>query len=152
VVSSTHLGLTTIFLFLSDSWVSLMWGALSDERTGMPFTVAAGPRQRNYSWVWFPLDSLPYFTVSDSTLPQPGGPGPRIYIPQEWGGPVIPPGTGFSSRTNRIDHGIDLVCYPHHIASGRTDRNPSFHRYSLKIHRLFLVYSLPRESVYGVVA
>jgi hypothetical protein len=29
-------------------------------------------------------------------LPQPGGPGPRIYIPQEHGGPVIPPGTGFS--------------------------------------------------------
>jgi hypothetical protein len=28
-------------------------------------------------------------------LPQPGGPGSRIYIPQEQGGPVIPPGTGF---------------------------------------------------------
>jgi hypothetical protein len=28
-------------------------------------------------------------------LPQPGGPGPRIYIPQEQGGPVIPLGTGF---------------------------------------------------------
>jgi hypothetical protein len=27
--------------------------------------------------------------------PQPGGPGPRIYIPQEQGDPVIPPGTGF---------------------------------------------------------
>jgi hypothetical protein len=27
--------------------------------------------------------------------PQPGGAGPRIYIPQEQGGPVIPPGTGF---------------------------------------------------------
>jgi hypothetical protein len=29
-------------------------------------------------------------------LPQPGGPGSRIYIPQEQSGPVIPPGTGFS--------------------------------------------------------
>jgi hypothetical protein len=28
-------------------------------------------------------------------LPQPGGPGPRIYIPQEHCCPVIPPGTGF---------------------------------------------------------
>jgi hypothetical protein len=28
------------------------------------------------------------------SLPQPGGPGPRIYIPQEQGGPDIPPGTG----------------------------------------------------------
>jgi hypothetical protein len=31
-------------------------------------------------------------------LPQPGGPGPRIFIPQEQGGPVIPPGTGFPFR------------------------------------------------------
>jgi hypothetical protein len=29
-------------------------------------------------------------------LPQPGGPGPCIYIPQEQGGRVIPLGTGFS--------------------------------------------------------
>jgi hypothetical protein len=28
-------------------------------------------------------------------LLQPGGPGPRIYIPQEQGGPVIPLGIGF---------------------------------------------------------
>jgi hypothetical protein len=38
------------------------------------------------------------FTVSDSRLPQPEGPGPRICIPQEEGGPVIPPGTGFPVR------------------------------------------------------
>jgi hypothetical protein len=31
-------------------------------------------------------------------LPQPGRPGTRIYIPQEQGGPVTPPGTGFPSR------------------------------------------------------
>jgi hypothetical protein len=29
---------------------------------------------------------------------QPGGPGPLIYIPQEQGGPVILPGTGFPFR------------------------------------------------------
>jgi hypothetical protein len=33
------------------------------------------------------------------TLYQPGGPGPRTYIPQEQGGPVIPPGTGWPSYT-----------------------------------------------------
>jgi hypothetical protein len=37
-------------------------------------------------------------TVSDSRLPQPGEPGPRIFIPQEQGDPVIPPGTGFPFR------------------------------------------------------
>jgi hypothetical protein len=31
-------------------------------------------------------------------LPQPGGSSPRIYIPQEQGGPVILPGTGFPFR------------------------------------------------------
>jgi hypothetical protein len=32
-------------------------------------------------------------------LPQPGGPGPCIYIPQEQGGPVIPPGAHIIART-----------------------------------------------------
>jgi hypothetical protein len=49
----------------------LMWGALSDERT---------------------------VTVSDSRLPHPGGPGPRIYVPQNHGGPVISLGTWFPFR------------------------------------------------------
>jgi hypothetical protein len=59
-----------------------MWGALSDERTNMSFAIAAGPRQRSHSQVRVPRDSWPYFSVSDSRLPYPGGPGPRIYIPQ----------------------------------------------------------------------
>jgi hypothetical protein len=46
-----------------------MWGALSDEMTGMSFTIAAGPRQRSHSQVRVPWDSRPYFTVSDSRLP-----------------------------------------------------------------------------------
>jgi hypothetical protein len=38
-----------------------------------------GPRQRSHSRVRVPrVNLLPYFTVSDSRLPQPGGPGPRI--------------------------------------------------------------------------
>jgi hypothetical protein len=39
-----------------------------------------------------PRDSIPYFIVSLFETPQPGGPGPRIYIPQEEDSPVIPPG------------------------------------------------------------
>jgi hypothetical protein len=41
-----------------------MWGALSDERTGLSFTAAAGPGQRSRSWV-----RVPNFTVSDLRLP-----------------------------------------------------------------------------------
>jgi hypothetical protein len=65
---------------------------------GLSFTIAADRRQRSHSKVRVSPDSWPYFTVSDSRLPQPGGPGPRIYIPQEEGGPVITPGTGFPFR------------------------------------------------------
>jgi hypothetical protein len=65
---------------------------------GLSFAIAAGPRQRSHSQVRVPQDSCPYFTVSDLRLPQPGAPGLRIYIPQEQGGPVIPPGTEFPFR------------------------------------------------------
>jgi hypothetical protein len=47
----------------------LMWGALSDVRASLSFTIAAGPIQRSHSLVRAPLDSRPYFTVSDLRLP-----------------------------------------------------------------------------------
>jgi hypothetical protein len=47
MVSSPHLGSKTRFLLLSDSW-ALLWATLSDERTDLSFTIAAGPRQRSY--------------------------------------------------------------------------------------------------------
>jgi hypothetical protein len=65
---------------------------------GLSFTIAICPRQHSHSQVRVPQDSLPHFTVSDSRPLQPGGPGPRIYIPQEQSGPVIPPRTGFPFR------------------------------------------------------
>jgi hypothetical protein len=65
---------------------------------GLSFTITAGPRQRSHSQVRVPQDSWPHFSVSDSRLPQLGGPSSRIYIPQEQGGPVIPRGTGFPFR------------------------------------------------------
>jgi hypothetical protein len=73
----------------------LMWGALSDVRMGLLFTSAAGHRQRSHSQVRVLRNLWPYFTVSNSRLPQPGGPGPCIYIPQEQGGPDIPQDTLF---------------------------------------------------------
>jgi hypothetical protein len=78
-VSSTHLGPKTRFLLLSDS----CWFVDVE----LSFTVAAGPRQRSHSGVRIPRDLLPYLTVSNSRLPQPGGSGPRIPNPQEQGGP-----------------------------------------------------------------
>jgi hypothetical protein len=48
----------------------LMWGALSDEKTGLSFTIAAGPRQRSHSLIQVPWDSRPNFTVSDPSQSQ----------------------------------------------------------------------------------
>jgi hypothetical protein len=46
-----------------------MWGALSDKRTGLLFTIAADPDQCSHSQVWVPWDLQPYFTVSVSRPP-----------------------------------------------------------------------------------
>jgi hypothetical protein len=73
----------TVFFFSTEHlWLWSLCNILFDDRMGLSFTIAAGPRQRSHSQVWVPWDSQPYFTVSDSWLPQPGGPGPHIYIPR----------------------------------------------------------------------
>jgi hypothetical protein len=44
-------GLLSDFYFCQTVSGFLMWGVLSDERKGLPFTIATGPRQRSHSWV-----------------------------------------------------------------------------------------------------
>jgi hypothetical protein len=44
-----------------------------------------------------------HILLSHLRLSQPGGPGPRIYIPQEQGGPVISQGTGLVSLVNVVE-------------------------------------------------
>jgi hypothetical protein len=46
-----------------------LWGALSDERTGLTSIYAAGPCHRNLSLVRAPWVSRPYFTVLHLRLP-----------------------------------------------------------------------------------
>jgi hypothetical protein len=52
--------------------VLLIWGAFSDERTELSFTLAVGPHKRSHSWVQNPQDSWPHFTVRDLKLLQFG--------------------------------------------------------------------------------
>jgi hypothetical protein len=61
----THIyySLTVTVLFFS------FVGALSGERTGLPFVYAAGPCQHSLSRVRVPWYSRPYITVSDSRHP-----------------------------------------------------------------------------------
>jgi hypothetical protein len=65
LVSNTNLGLKTRYFFCLTLTGLLMWRALSDERTGLSFVYATGPRQRSLSQVRVLWDSRPYFTVSD---------------------------------------------------------------------------------------
>jgi hypothetical protein len=95
LVSSPHLGLTTRFLLLSDTCRFVDVGRPLWREDGSVFYNCCCLRQRSHSQARVPRGSWPPFTVSDLRLPQPGGPGPCIYIPREQGGPVIPPGTGF---------------------------------------------------------
>jgi hypothetical protein len=53
------------------------WSAPSDERTGLSFTIPAGPRQCSLFRVRVPLDLWPYFNVSDSRLPLSSPPATR---------------------------------------------------------------------------
>jgi hypothetical protein len=66
-----------------------MWGALSEERTGLSFTIAADPRQRSHSRV-----RVPHFTVSDLRVPFSSPPTTRgatveVFDPASTRGTVV---------------------------------------------------------------
>jgi hypothetical protein len=122
----------TRFLLLSDSCGFVDKGRPLMRGRVLSFAIAAGVRQRSHFRVRVPRDLRPYFTVLDLGLPQPGGPDPRIDIPQERSGPVTPPGTGFlfvvscySQRygggiLTRLHTDVTQLCFDSpDIASGR---------------------------------
>jgi hypothetical protein len=57
-----------IFITVWQLRACFLWGAYSDERTGLSFVYAAGPCQRSLSGVWVSWYSRPNFTVSDLRL------------------------------------------------------------------------------------
>jgi hypothetical protein len=148
---------------------------------GLSFTIAADPRQRSHSRVRVPRGSWTYFTVSDSRLPQPGRPGPHVYIPQEEDGPVIPTGTGFLFRrllllaglwwrySNPPPHGLQshwlkVICVPilRLLPLHEHTENTASHNYSvawrncprgrLRKHRSQLYFHWLRGVTCSVVA
>jgi hypothetical protein len=64
-------------------------------------------------------------------LPQPGGPDPCIYIPQEQGsgGPVIPPGTGLFAIVVIVLFNILIYIYIHTHTYSATDLIENTQRY-----------------------
>jgi hypothetical protein len=68
----------------------MLWGAQPDERRACNLLIQFAVTLRSKS-----RRTHDHILLSHLRLPQPGGPGPCIYIPQEQSGPVIPPGTGF---------------------------------------------------------
>jgi hypothetical protein len=61
--------------------------------------------------------------LSHLRFPQPGGPGPHIYIPQEQGYPVIPPGIGFP-----------FCCVLRLAGLWWRDSNPLLHKFKFKLY------------------
>jgi hypothetical protein len=77
-----------------------MWGALSDERTGLSFTISAGHRQRSHFRIRILWDSWPYFTVSDSRFPFSSA--PTTHRATQDGGVRLRLHTGFSRNRNSL--------------------------------------------------
>jgi hypothetical protein len=89
LVSSTLVGLAIRYYFLPCGLVSVGRPLWREDGSAICSVITQWPesfRTRNYT------------LLSHLRLPQPGGPDSRIYIPQEQGGPVIPPGTGYPVR------------------------------------------------------
>jgi hypothetical protein len=97
LVSSSHLEPMTRFLF--SVWLSrVSWcGAPSLTRGWVCNLLAQLLLDLDRAVTLGPIShrTHDHILLSHLRLPQPGGPGPRIYIPPEQGGPVIPPGTWF---------------------------------------------------------
>jgi hypothetical protein len=90
LASGCHLEPVTRFCFLSDNWVG-WFGSPSLTRgwvcnllvqllVGLARAVNPGSKSHRTQIIFY----------SHLRLPQPGGPGSHIYIPQEQGGPVTP--------------------------------------------------------------
>jgi hypothetical protein len=87
LVSSTLVGLATRYYLLSE-----ICGLVSLRR---PLWREDGPAVCSAITHWSESRRTRNHTLlSHLRLPQPGGPGSRIYIPQKQGDPVIPPSTG----------------------------------------------------------
>jgi hypothetical protein len=71
-----------------------MWSALSDERTGLPFTIAAGPRQRSHSRIRVPgaRDHILLSQIRDS--PNLEGQVPIFVSPRNRVAQLYPQGLG----------------------------------------------------------
>jgi hypothetical protein len=90
LVSITLVGLATRYFFLSECCCLVSVGRPLWREDGSPICSVVtewseSRRTRNHT------------LLSHLRLPQPGGPGSRIYIPQEQGDPVMPPVTEFCS-------------------------------------------------------
>jgi hypothetical protein len=118
-VSGTHLGPLTNFSFslkfcLDSCGLIIFCSALSDEREQVCNLLLLLVLARAVSLRSESHGSQDHILLSQFLgLPQPGRPGPCIYIPQEQGGPVIPLDTRFPfSRLLRLAGTTVEVFYP----------------------------------------
>jgi hypothetical protein len=112
LVSSLIWGSKPDFYYCQTVAGILMWGALSDERTGLSFTISAGPRERSHSRVRIPL----FYYIRFETPPT--WRARSLYLhPPGAGWPSYTPGTEFPFRRllrwrywNQPPPGSSLAC------------------------------------------
>jgi hypothetical protein len=126
----------------------LIRGTLSDERTGLSFIIADGPRQRSHFRVRIPWDLWPHFTVSDLRLPFPSPPTTRRATVE-----VFEP----ASIRDTAATVTQLQAYSHYITGARTTKKTRFYcrpdKASDVIAKHCRGYIAPgRKCVHGAVA
>jgi hypothetical protein len=91
-----------------------MGGALSDERMGLSFTIAAGTCQHSHSQVQVPQDSFIFYCLKFE-IRKHGGPGPSIYIPRSRVAQLYPQtlGSVFVAFYDSQGYGGGSWTYPH---------------------------------------
>jgi hypothetical protein len=119
VFSGTHLDPhVQIFCYCQTVAGLLMWGTFSEERTFLTnIFILVSEYLRIFYYIF--LSQILYF-------PKPEGPGLRIYVPQEQGGPVIHPSTGSAwdssqSRVTTDGQSSSLSWYQKHICGPCAD-------------------------------
>jgi hypothetical protein len=145
--------------------VLFLWGALSDERTGLSFVYATGPRQCSPSCVCGPLVSRPYFTVSHLRLPFSSPPTNRrvtveVFHPASTQGVSwLPEDYLYSIRADHTENSGSIVetCLPSHsiatiaaIVACVTQLRAANNSYSIVACVFRLRFNIPAWGKYAI--
>jgi hypothetical protein len=141
-----------IFISLTVT-VLFLWGALSDERTGLSFVYAADPCQRSLSLLRVPRDSRPCFAVSDFRLSLSSSPTTRSVTVKVFDPASTP--AAFTSKLNCSEQSRALAYCRQPATTVTLDIEPPWDPWSYicSVSRLFFFrcFSFDKKGGVGLV-